>query len=67
LSANDSEDSEWPLLGDNDSEPEFEDSFEPAQSTAQSIWHAKKNISSIVEPIRDVKTRWNSTYFVLKG
>ncbi|CAG8811984.1 16335_t:CDS:2, partial [Gigaspora rosea] len=56
---------EWPLLEDEDSESEPEDLTESLEqpTTSQS---QKKNNLSIVEPIRDVKTRWNSTFLVLK-
>lgn len=63
LSTNISEDSEWPLLEDEDSDSEPEDLYE---SLAQSSRQVKKKEQSIVEPIRDIKTRWNSTFFVLK-
>ncbi|CAG8630275.1 3640_t:CDS:2 [Cetraspora pellucida] len=63
LSTNISEDSEWPLLENEDSDSEPEDLYE---SLAQSSRQVKKKEQSIIEPIRDIKMRWNSTFFVLK-
>ncbi|CAG8677856.1 13049_t:CDS:2 [Cetraspora pellucida] len=63
-----------PLLGDEDSELDL---FELVQQnfSIETTLNFYPNIntrqtekqSNIVEPIRDVKTRWNSTYFVLKS
>ncbi|CAG8516369.1 15764_t:CDS:2 [Dentiscutata erythropus] len=58
-------DTEWPLLEDEDSESEPEDLTESLEQPTISQLQKKNNLS-IVEPIHDVKTRWNSTFLVLK-
>ncbi|CAG8779493.1 16161_t:CDS:1, partial [Racocetra persica] len=48
-----SEDLEWPLLGDNDSESKSDDLFE---LQIQSVKQTKKK-KSTMKPIHDVKTK----------